>query len=137
MAFKVRKVEYYHTTVHDQPGEAYRILDTFAAQGVNLLAFSAIPMGAAATQLTIFPESSLALESLANRSGMQLMGPHSAFIFTGSDKIGVLVGIHEKLNLANVNVHSSHGVTDGEDGFGYIVHIRDEDFEKAAVALGI
>ncbi len=85
MAYRIRKVEYYHTTIQDQPGEAYQILDTFADQGVNLLAFSAIPIGPAATQLTIFPENSAALEKLAGQAGMNLLGPHSAFIVNGAN----------------------------------------------------
>ena len=136
MAYRIRKVDYYHTTVQDRPGEAYQILETFAAQGVNLLAFSSIPMGPA-TQLTLFPADSAAMETLAKKSGMHLLGPHSAFIINGTDEIGALVRIHEKLYRANVNVEFSHGVTNGVDGYGYIIHIRNEDFEKASAALGV
>ncbi len=137
MSYKIRKVEYYHTTVQDEPGQAYRILETFADQGVNLLAFAAVPMGPAATQLTMFPEDSAAMESLANKSGMNLLGPHSAFVINGSNEIGALARIHEKLYRANVNVYSSNGVTDGHDEYGYIVYIKDEDMERASAALGL
>lgn len=137
MGYTIQKVEYYHTTVRDQPGAAYEVLDTFADQGVNLLAFSAVPIGAAATQLTIFPEEHGALESLAKKTGMNLMGPYNAFIIHGSDQIGALVQVHETLYQANVNVYASHGVTDGHDGYGYIVYVRHEDFERASAALGV
>ena len=134
---RIRKVKYYHATVKDQPGAAYQILDTFADQGVNLLAFSAVPVGPSTTQLTIFPESSTALKRLAKKSGMNLMGPYSAFIINGSDKIGALVDIHETLYRAKVNVYASNGVTDGNDEYGYIVYVKHEDFERAAAALGV
>lgn len=137
MAYRIRKVEYYHTTIQDQPGEAYQILGTFADQGVNLLAFSAIPIGPAATQLTIFPDDSSALERLAKQAGMSLLGPHSAFVVNGVNEIGALVSVHEKLYQADVNVFSSHGVTDGDDGYGYILHIKDEDIDRASEALGL
>ena len=137
MAYRIRKVKYYHTTVKDQAGTAYRILDSFADQGVNLLAFSAVPIGPAATQLTIFPEDSAALEKLAKHSGMNLIGPYFAIIINGSDEIGALARIHEKLYNAKVNVYASNGVTDGHNEYGYIVYIRHEDLEKAAAALGI
>jgi hypothetical protein len=137
MGYTIRKVDYYHTTIQDQPGAAYRILDSFAGQGVNLLAFSAVPIGPSATQLTIFPEDSAALETLAKKSGMNLLGPYSAFIINGSDQIGALVRIHEALYRANVNVYASNGVTDGKSAYGYIVYIRHEDLERASAALGI
>ena len=56
MAFKIRRVDYFYTTVKDQPGEAYRLLSQLADLGVNLLALTAVPIGPLHTQLTIFPE---------------------------------------------------------------------------------
>ncbi|MDX1408278.1 MAG: hypothetical protein R3330_09095 [Saprospiraceae bacterium] len=137
MSYTIRKVRYYHTTVQDQPGEAYRILGTFADQGVNLLAFSAMPIGPASTQLTIFPEDSTALERLAKKSGMTLIGPYSAFIISGADEIGALARIHERLYRAKVNVYATNGVTVGDDAYGYIIYIRHEDLERASAALGV
>ena len=68
---------------------------------------------------------------------MNLLGPYSAFIINGSDEIGALARIHEKLYNANVNVYASNGVTDGHNEYGYIVYIRHEDIEKASAALGV
>ena len=45
MSYRIRRVEYYHATVVDQPGEAYKVLSTLADLGVNLLAFTAVPAG--------------------------------------------------------------------------------------------
>ena len=42
MAYRIRRVEYYYTTVEDQPGEAYKLLSRLASLGVNLLAFTAV-----------------------------------------------------------------------------------------------
>ena len=55
MSNQIKRVDYFHTTIKDEPGGAFQILDQFAQQGVNLLAFSAVPSGPATTQLTIFP----------------------------------------------------------------------------------
>jgi hypothetical protein len=41
----VRRVDYFSTTVKDQPGEAYQLLTTLADLGINLLAFTAVPIG--------------------------------------------------------------------------------------------
>jgi prephenate dehydratase len=55
MAFKIRRVDYFYTTVKDQPGEAYKLLSLLASMGIKLFAFTAVPFGPMTTQLTIFP----------------------------------------------------------------------------------
>ena len=40
---KIRRVDYFHATVKDSVGAGYRLLSELAAEGVNLLAFNAIP----------------------------------------------------------------------------------------------
>lgn len=42
MALNIRRVEYFYTSVEDQPGKAYKLLSQLADIGVNLLAFTAI-----------------------------------------------------------------------------------------------
>ena len=132
MEFKISKVDYYHTTVADVPGEAYRFLSNLAGLGINLLAFAAVPVGPSVTQLTIFPSDPARLRHEAVRIGL-----HKAFLVQGDDELGALAAIHRKIFEADVNVYSASGVTDGEGSFGYIVYIKSNDFEKAAAALGL
>ncbi len=135
MAFKIRRVDYYHTTVEDQPGEGCRVLSLLADLGINLLAFTAVPQGETRTQLTLFAEDSHHMASEARKAGLVLIGPHRALLVQGDDEMGALADIHAKLFRVNVNVYASTGVTDGEGSFGYIVYVRPEDFEKAASTL--
>ncbi len=135
--FQIRRVDYYYTTVEDQPGEAYKLLSTLAEAGIDLLAFTAIPVGPTRTQLSIFPSESATLETAAGRVGLDLDGPHPALLVQGDDELGALAGIHEKLYQAGVNVYASNGVTDGEDSFGYVLYVRPEDYEQAAEALEV
>lgn len=137
MSFKIQRVNYFHITVRDQPGEAYLLLERLADQGVNLLAFSSSPIGPTSTQLTIFPENKQNLEALAKKIGLSLIGPFPAFIVNGSDELGALTYIHKLLYMAKVNVYATSGVTDGHDSYGYLIYVRQEDFERAAEALGI
>jgi len=134
---QIRRVDYYYTTVEDQPGEAYKLLSTLAEAGVDQVAFTAVPVGPARTQLSIFPSDSAMLETVAGRIGLDLDGPHPALLVQGDDELGALAGIHEKLYQAGVNVYASNGVTDGEDSFGYVLYVRPEDFERAAEALEV
>ena len=137
MASTIRRVDYFYTMVRDQPGEAYRLLRVLADLGVNQLAFTAVPMGPQRTQLTLFPENSQKFQDAAKKAGITVDGPHRAFLVQGDDQLGALVGVHEKLFQAGVNVYASTGVTDGQGSYGYVVYVRSEDVNRAAAALGI
>ena len=133
----IRRVDYFSTTIRDRPGEGYKLLAQLADMGLNLLAFTAVPVGPTQTQLTLFPEDSGKMESAAQRSGMKLEGPHPAFLVQGDDQLGALAGIHQELYRADVNIYASSGVTDGRGSFGYIIYVRPEDYDRAAAVLGI
>ena len=137
MAFNIRRVDYFYTTVKDQPGEAYKILSQLASQGINLLAITAVPFGPMNTQLTIFPEDSGQLRNQAERSGLKLEGPQPAILVQGDDKLGALVELHMKLYEANVNIYASSGVADGKGSYGYIIYVRPDDYERALAALNL
>jgi len=137
MAFEIRRVEYFYTTVKDQPGEAYKVLSVLASLGINLLAVTAVPFGPMNTQLTIFPEDAGRLRSEAQKSGLKLEGPQPALLVQGDDKLGALVEVHMKLFDADVNIYASSGVSDGKGSYGYIIYVRPDDYEKAATALRV
>lgn len=137
MAARIRRVEYFMTTVPDQPGEACRVLSHLAELHVNLVGFSAVPVGPFRTQLTIFAEDTAQFVGAAKRAGITLDGPNHALLVQGDDELGALAGVHQKLYEANVNVAASHGVTDGRGSFGYIVYVRPDEYERAAAALSV
>lgn len=137
MSLKIRRVEYFYTTVKDRPGEAYNLLSWLAELGVNLLAFTAVPVGPEHTQLALFPEDAPSLTHAAVGAGMNLVGPHPAFLVSGDDELGALAGVHSKLLEADVNVYAASGVTDGKGSFGYLIYLRSGDVDAASRALGI
>ena len=53
----VRRIEYFYATVGDKPGEARRLLEHLSERGVNLVAFTAFPVGGGQSQLDFLPES--------------------------------------------------------------------------------
>jgi hypothetical protein len=137
MAVRIRSVEYFYTTVRDRPGEAYKLLEQLAELGLGLLAFTAVPVGPLHTQLTLFPEDSGKMAAMAQRAGMKLDGPYSAFLVQGDEELGALAGIHQELYRADVNVYASSGVTDGKGSFGYVMYVKPEDFDRACRALEV
>ncbi|KPK22958.1 MAG: hypothetical protein AMJ61_16545 [Desulfobacterales bacterium SG8_35_2] len=137
MTCSISRVEYFHTTIKDRPGEAYKFLSQLALLRINLLAFNAAPINPTDTKITIFPENPKFMKNEASRAGLYLEGPHPALLVQCDDRLGALADIHLHIYEANVNVESASGVTDGRGAFGYVIHVKKEDFEKAAEALGI
>lgn len=137
MSLTISKVQYYYSSVKDEPGEAYKLLSILEKAGVNLLAFTAIPIGVINTQFTLFPEDEEKLIRVAKEKSITIHGPISALYIYGDDKIGALTQIHETLFETGVNVEASTAVTDGKGGFGYIIYLRTEHFNKACLALNI
>lgn len=135
VAYQSRRVDYFHTTVRDEPGEAYKLLHTLAEAGINLLAFTAVPAGPMRAQLMLFPEDTGQLRAAAERAGMELEGPHPALLVQGDDELGALAALHEKLYRANVSVYASAGIADNRGSYAYLIYVRPEDAERAAAAL--
>lgn len=137
MAITVRRVEYFHTTVRDEPGEGYRLLSQLADQGVNLLAFTAVPVGPMSTQVTLFPEETTRMQTAAREAGIDLVGPQNALLVHGDDELGAAAGLYQRLFEAGVNVYASSGITDGRGSFGYVLYVRPAEYAHAVTALGI
>jgi hypothetical protein len=137
MSTQIRAVEYFYTTVLEAGEDACNWLSEIAAAGVNLLAFSAAPVGPNHTQLTLFPSASDQLKVAAVRSGLMLNGPYRAFLVQGDDRLGAIADIHKKLCRAGVDVFASNGITDGSGRFGYLLYVAEHSFNKAAEALGV
>jgi hypothetical protein len=135
MPAHIRRVEYYYAMVKDQPGEGHRLLSALASAGVDLLAFNAVPMGGETTQLVLFPADPGSLVAAARGAGLGLTGPQHAFFITGDDQLGAFARIHGRFAEARINVVAANGVTDGRGGFGYIVYVRPEDYDRAAGVL--
>lgn len=137
MAHTIRRVDYFKTTVRDKPGEAYQLLSILAELGVNLLAISMVPIGPMSTQMTLFPEESARLTTAASGAKLPLEGPQRAIMIHGEDVLGALVDVHAKLASAGINVYASNGISDGKGRYCYILHVRGEDFDRAAKLLEV
>jgi hypothetical protein len=137
MPYRIRRADYFYTTVKNEPGEACGLLSQLADLGINLLAFTAVPVGPVRTQLSLFPEDSDKLSVEAERASIVLDGPHPALLVQGDDELGALADIHRRLAEADVNVFASSGVTDGHGSFGYVLYLRPDNYEQALAILGL
>lgn len=137
MAFTIRPVDYFYANVRDELGAAYRVLSLLADRGVNLLAFTAVPSGPALAQFTLFPEDPNLLVAEAHRAQLTLDGPHHALLVQGDDELGGFARVHGRLVDAGVDIYASSGVSDGRGAFGYIVYVREDQFEAASLSLDL
>lgn len=133
----VKRIEYFYAIVDDVPGEARRLLEFCSAYSVNLTNFTAFPIGEGRAQLDFFPADPEKLIAAAAEAGVPLVGPKKAFLICGADRTGVLIEYHLRLADAGINIYASNGTTDGQGGFGYVLWVKPEDYEKAAKALGV
>ena len=137
MAFDIKRVEYYNTTVEDHAGAGSKLLSLFAGVGISLLAFKAVPLEPRRTQFTLFPDDGLKMTAGAKKAGLELEGPHSALLIQGDDESGALADIYEKLSQAEIHVNESSGIADIKGSYGVILYLKQEDCEKAVTALGM
>lgn len=137
MSYKIRKLNYYYAITQDKPGEAHKILSILADVGVNQLAFNTMQMGPERAQITLFPEDESLLVNVAEKAGLNLDGPYQAILVQGTDELGALIEVHEKLQNANINIAMSTAITDGSGSYGYLIYVRPDDYDKAADALSI
>ena len=105
--------------------------------GVDMLAFSAVPVGPTHTQMTLFPADGEKLENVSRQAGLNVDGPHGALLVQGDDELGALAEGHGELRRAGIPVYASSGVSDGRGGYGDVIYVRAADEDEAATALGI
>lgn len=137
MAYAVRRATYFYVTVKDEIGEGYRFLSRLARLGVNLMAFTAIPIGPTRTQFALFPENEGHLRKSAGEAGIALDGPYHALLVQGDDELGALASVHQTLFESGVDVYASTGVADGKGNYGYVMYVQPDQFERAVQVLNV
>ena len=137
MVETIRKVEYFYAMVEDEPGAATRLLKHFSEEGINLVAMNAFSLSDGRAQIDFMAEIPDKLLKVAMDAGVALFGPKKAFLIQGEDKVGAIIEYHQLLSFAGINVHSASGVSDGKGRFGYVLWVKQKDFERAAQVLGV
>jgi hypothetical protein len=136
MADHISVVQYFYARVGDRPGEGRRLLEHLSEKGINLMAFTATPVGDGQTELRFITERIEKLQEAASDAGVELHGPKRAFLIQGEDRIGALHDHHLTLANAGINVTSSAGVGSEFGFFVFVVFVEEKDFEKASWAFG-
>ena len=131
MADKIRRVDYFYVHLPDTPGEGQRVLAAIKGAGVNLLSLTAFPDGTGTTQVDFVTD-----DADVKGLGLSLSPKRQAFFVQGNDRAGAAAEYFKKLADAGVNVHAANAAC-GPGGFGMILWVRQESYQKAAKALGV
>ena len=135
MSDTLRKVDYFYVMLPNRAGQGAKIAAGLAAEGVNLLAFSAFPSGREA-QLDLMPEDSAKLKRAAKKLGLKLSKRKSGFLCQGDDRVGAMTRVLAKLAGAKINVIAIDAVTSGKGRFGAIFWVKPKAVAKAGKLLG-
>ena len=135
MAYTVRALEYFATSVPDKAGAGHGILAALAAEGVNLLAVSGFPTGPGKAQLDLIPEDAGAFARAASRLKLRTRKPKGVFLLQGDDQVGALAEVLGRLATQKIHVISAQALTTGNGRFAMILWVRPAAYAKAAKAL--
>ena len=135
MADTVKRVQYFYIEASNKLGEGAKVLTMLKDAGVDLLAFSGFPKGRRA-QIDIISANDTALRAVARRAKVKLVGPKSAFLIQGNDRIGAIANHMTALADVGINVTAIDAVGAGAGRYGAILWVKPRDVNKAAKTLG-
>ena len=132
----VRRIEYYYTEVPDRPGAGAKVLNTLKAARVNLIAYTGFPTTRGRAQLDFVPSNGRVFLAAARKAGIKLIGPKTAFLIQGDDRVGAVANIVSKLGQARLNVVAMNAIAAGKRRYGAILWVKPRNVDKAAEILG-
>jgi hypothetical protein len=136
MSEAIRLADYFYTECPDRPGEAARALAQLKDAGVNLLAFSAFPVGRR-SQLDFVPEDPAAFRAVAKKARWKLTGPKKVFLIAADDRVGAVADLAAKLAAVKINITATQAAVAGAGRFGALLWVAPRDVKRAAQAFGI
>ncbi len=132
----VRRIEYYYTEVTDRSGAGAKVLNALKAARVNLIAYTGFPTTRGSAQLDFVPSNERAFLAAARKAGIKLVGPKTAFLIQGDDRVGAVADIVSKLGQARLNIVAMNAIAAGKRRYGAILWVKPRNVTKAAEILG-
>ena len=133
----VRRVDYYYTEIPNRAGAGAEVLNALKAGGANLFACNGFPSSARRAQLVFVPSDRNAFIATAQKEGIKLVGPKTAFLIQGEDRVGAVADVVNKLGQAQINITAMQATASGEGRYGAILWVKPRNVGKTAEVLGI
>lgn len=135
MATTIRKTAYFSMQTANRPGQAARLLESLAGQGIDLIAFTGFP-SADGAQVDFIPYDAAKFARAARKLDLNVGEKKTVFVAQGKDKAGAIAKICDKLAGAGINMVAMDAVAAGKGRFGAIFWVKPKDVAKAAKVLG-
>lgn len=137
MAAVVKKVDYYYTLAPNKAGVGARVFNALKDEGVNLVAFICFPVSEQQSQLDFVPSNHQVFLDAAKKAGLKLVGPKTAFLIQGEDRVGAVTDVLDRLEKAHINITAFHAIAAGAGRFGAIFWVKPRNVNRAAQAVDI
>ena len=135
MAYKVRKVNYCYVKRSSRAGQAIKVLKALTDAGVNLQAFSGFPIGGGKSQIDLVSDNIAGIQKVAKANDWQLSKTKKGFLVQGSDEIGAVQKVINRLAEKNISVIAADAVAAGKGRYGMIMWVNPRNYRRAARAL--
>jgi hypothetical protein len=134
MPDEIKVLDYYYVQVPNKAGAAASLLTSFKEAGINLLAFSGFPEGRRA-QLDFVPQDPAAFRAAAKKLGVAISPKKAVFLIQGSERCGIAADLLGALAGAGINATSMQVLCAGEDRYGALLWVAQEEVRKAKKVL--
>ena len=103
MAYKVKKVSYCYVKMSSRAGQGAKVLSALRDAGINLLAFSGFPVKGGKSQIDLVSDNIAGIRKVAKANGWRLSKAKKGFLVQGSDEIGSVQKVINRLAEKNIS----------------------------------
>ncbi len=135
MAYRIKKVNYCYVTVPSRAGQGAKILSEIKDAGISLLAFSGFPAKGGKAQIDLVADKISPISRVAKNNGWKLSKPKKAFLVQGTDEVGAVHKIVQKLADQKINVTAVDAVAAGKGCYGMIMWVKPKDYTRTSRIL--
>ncbi|MCZ6525799.1 MAG: hypothetical protein O6928_04470 [Gammaproteobacteria bacterium] len=135
MAYKVRKVNYCYVKMSTRAGQGIKVLNALRDAGINLLAFSGFPIKGGKSQIDLVSDNITGIQKVAKANDWRLSKTKKGFLVQGSDEIGAIQKVLNRLAEKKISVIAADAVAAGKGRYGMIMWVNPKNYNRAARAL--
>lgn len=135
MAYQIRKVKYCYVTLPSRPGQAVKVLKEIKDARIDLQAISGFPQSGRKSQVDLVTSNTAALQRLAKNKGWKISKVKKGFLVQGTDEVGAVNKVLDRLAEKDINVISAQAVAAGKGRYGMMLWVNPKKYNAAARIL--
>lgn len=135
MAYIVRKVNYCKMNVLSRAGQGVKILEALKDADVDLLAFTGFPIGGGRSQVDLVAVNLAGIQRIARKYKWHISKTKKGFLVQGTDELGAVHKVLERLARENINVVAADAVAAGKGRYGMLFWVNPKFYNRAAKIL--